>query len=290
VSLLATASNILQHIEGNYGTPWTAGFPWFNNINVFGERASQPGFDLQRVGGILTVGKNFSSISKFQVSYQHTNAYLAHVNIVPKPDTTEDFIRSVKLTLILDHRDSFVDTKEGYYLSWSAEMSGAFFHGTNTFLRTIHQVKVFHKITSSTVFASAAQIGWVGNYRSADPLALSELFYAGGPEALRGFAYQCAGPLDALGTPLGGQFELVLNAVEIRQHLWKFLGVVGFWDVGNVFTNIDRFSFHGLRTTGGWGLRLSTPLGILRADQGFIVNPRPGERRERISISVGQAF
>jgi len=290
VSALASASNILQHIEGNYGTPWTAGVPWFNNVNLFGERQYQPGYDLQKVGGILSVGRRLSAVSKFQISYQHTNAYLSHVNVNPAPDADKDFVRSIQLSLILDHRDSFIDAKEGYYLSSSAEMSGAFFHGTNTFIRTIHQAKVYHKVTSSTVWGASVTIGWLGNYRSTTPIPLSELFYAGGPDVLRGFAYQHAGPLDSQGVPLGGQLEILLNAAEIRQHIWKFLGVVGFWDIGNVFENIDDFKLSRLRTTGGWGLRISSGLGILRADEGYIMNPRPGESRHRLSVSIGQAF
>jgi hypothetical protein len=35
---------------------------------------------------------------------------------------------------------------------------------------------------------------------------------------------------------------------------------------------------------------LETRLGILRADQGFLVNPRPGEKPQRIYVSIGQAF
>lgn len=290
VSVLASASRILQHLEGNYGTPWTAGVPWFNNINVFGELQEQPGYDLRRVGGVLTVGKNFTPVSKVQFSYHHVNAYLGRVYVTPAPDTDKDFVRSFDVAFILDHRDSFTDPQEGTFFSSSAEMSGSFLHGTDTFIKTVHQARVYHHLTPSTVVGSALEAGWVGNYKSSAPIALTELFYAGGPNALRGFAYQCAGPLDSQGTPIGGQFELILNALEVRQKVWKFIGLAGFWDVGNVFSNIDDFRFGQLRTSGGWGLRLTTRMGVLRADQGFIVSPRPGEKRQRVYISIGQAF
>ncbi len=289
-SVIASASRLAQRLEGNYGSPWTAGFPWFNNVNLFVERQDQPGYDLNRVGGILTVGKNFTAVSKFQVSYRHENAYLAHVEVDPAPDTNKDFVRSFTLSLVLDRRDSFTDPKEGYYLASSAEMSGAFLHGTNTFLRTIHQFKLFHPLTPTTVFGTALEAGWVGNYKSSQALALSELFYAGGGSSLRGFGYRLAGPLDSQGLPLGGQFKLVLNAVELRQKVWKSIHVSGFWDCGNVFKNIDLFDLENLRHTLGWGIRLTTPMGVLRVDQGFILKRHPGERPQRLYVNIGHAF
>jgi outer membrane protein assembly factor BamA len=89
---------------------------------------------------------------------------------------------------------------------------------------------------------------------------------------------------------LGGEFSLVFNAGEVRQKLWRFLGVVGFIDGGNVFALGRQFTFGALRWTGGYGLRAETRMGILRVDQGFIIDRKPGEKPMKIVFSLGQAF
>ncbi|GEM_PF-361533 len=289
-TVTATASRLLQRLDGTYTVPWTLGVPWFTSLNLFGEIQNQPGYSLRTGGGLFSFGRHLSSISQVQLTYRHENAFLSSVVVVPAPDISLNFIRSFGLSLLLDERDNFVSTQRGLYLNASAEMSGSFLHGSDTFFKATGAFKWFHPVTSSTVIGTAAQVGWVGNYRSLNPIPLSELFYAGGSNALRGFPYQGAGPLDPQRVPLGGQFELVLNAAELRQRVWKWLGVVGFFDAGNIFPNLDKIRWGDIRTTGGWGLRLTTKLGVLRADQGFIVNPRPGEKRQVIYLNVGQAF
>jgi outer membrane translocation and assembly module TamA len=107
------------------------------------------------------------------------------------------------------------------------------------------------------------------------------------------------GPLDSTGQAVGGRalFEL---SNELRVAFTEKFGGVIFLDAGNVWeseaaalSNLGR-----LRYDLGPGLRYKTPIGALRADFGFQLNPIPGlmsngmpvTRRWRISFSVGQAF
>ena len=52
---------------------------------------------------------------------------------------------------------------------------------------------------------------------------------------------------------------------------------------------ISDISFD-LRESAGVGLRVRTPWFLLRGDYGFVLDPRPGERRGRFYFSIGQAF
>jgi len=88
------------------------------------------------------------------------------------------------------------------------------------------------------------------------------------------------------------------SSVELRFPVHgTFAGVV-FGDGGQVTGRAwDDNMFH-LRTDVGLGLRYLTPIGPLRIDVGYQLNPVPGlliageeqERRWRIHFSVGQAF
>jgi outer membrane protein assembly factor BamA len=82
---------------------------------------------------------------------------------------------------------------------------------------------------------------------------------------------------------------LVVNS-ELRMPLVRFLDGALFVDIGNVYPTISDFSLTDLRESAGVGIRIRTPWILLRSDYGFVLDPRPGERRSRFYFSIGQAF
>jgi outer membrane translocation and assembly module TamA len=68
------------------------------------------------------------------------------------------------------------------------------------------------------------------------------------------------------------------------------LGVVGFFDTGNVFAHIADIDLGELRSAVGSGIRYKSPFGPLRFDIGFKVNRQPGESLTAWFVSFGQAF
>lgn len=138
-------------------------------------------------------------------------------------------------------------------------------------------------------------------------LPISERFFAGGANTLRGFDFESAGPrvvvvptgifrdrnrepvfLDPFTIPFGGNALAVVN-LEARIPLTKSVRAVPFYDGGNVFRSIsDVFNppdvpannvfQQNLRVlwshTVGLGLRLKTPVGgEFGVDYGYLLNP-----------------
>jgi outer membrane protein insertion porin family len=143
-------------------------------------------------------------------------------------------------------------------------------------------------------------------------IPLAERLFAGGGTSLRGFALNQAGPRDALtGFPVGGQALLVTNQ-EIRFPMklpivGTKLGGALFYDGGNVYSRVSRVTlrwsppkpvfapaypnqppgpFNPTRcvanctnelnyfsNTVGFGLRYATPIGPIRIDLGYQLNP-----------------
>ena len=73
---------------------------------------------------------------------------------------------------------------------------------------------------------------------------------------------------------------------------------MGFVDAGNVWPSDWHFDLGDLRYAIGPGLRYQTPVGPIRVDVGYqlnpipdlIVNGAPQPRRWRLHFSIGQAF
>jgi outer membrane translocation and assembly module TamA len=130
-----------------------------------------------------------------------------------------------------------------------------------------------------------------------DDVPASERFFAGGDSTVRGFVLDRLGAedtLNTLGFPTGGSGLVIVNG-ELRTSYWKGLGVVGFLDAGNVFRRAGDINFAELRPAAGFGLRYRSPLGPLRVDLGFNLDPRllptgDKERRAVFHLSLGQAF
>ncbi|HZQ93076.1 MAG TPA: POTRA domain-containing protein [Terriglobales bacterium] len=161
-------------------------------------------------------------------------------------------------------------------------------------------------------------------------IPLPERFFAGGGNTHRGFALNQAGPRDpGTGAPLGGG-GLLLNSVELRlppptlPFLENNLSFVIFEDAGNVFNDpgdiphsvfrlqqpnrsqcetLDpnaNCSFNYLSHAVGLGVRYKTPIGPLRFDFGYNLNPptfpeRQGSLIKTLShfnfyFSIGQSF
>ena len=121
-------------------------------------------------------------------------------------------------------------------------------------------------------------------------IPLNEKFYAGGPESLRAFNFQSVGPLDENDVPIGGRLQFVMNALEVRQTIYKWIGAVAFADVGNVWAKTNQFRIRDLRLAPGIGIRLSTPIGLARMDFGINADPQADEPFGKVYFSMGQAF
>lgn len=106
---------------------------------------------------------------------------------------------------------------------------------------------------------------------------------------MRGFKDETLGPLDVLGDPAGGNALLVFNEELRFPIVWRFRDV-GFLDAGNVFATPGDLGLGTLRAGAGVGLRVQTPLALLRVDLGAPLRARAGESRTRWFFSIGQTF
>lgn len=120
-------------------------------------------------------------------------------------------------------------------------------------------------------------------------IPLNKRFLGGSEQDLRGYRYRTVSPL-VHGKPIGGRAAVYMS-FETRFRLTETIGLVPFFDIGNVYTT-EYPTVHGkwFKST-GLGFRFFTFMGPFRVDLAF-----PLDRRKeldplfKVLASIGQMF
>ncbi|MCU0245096.1 MAG: translocation/assembly module TamB domain-containing protein [Bryobacter sp.] len=245
----------------------------------------------------------FAERFDFTYGYQLTNVTV-DFGLIPElgfPLSVSARLTPVISTFRRDTRDVILDATRGSFLSNAIEYGPTWLGANSAYYRWYGQAfKYFGLSRARTVpgsfdrkaprwvYAAGVRAGFVDSIGTSQ-LVPTELFFAGGGTTVRGFEQDELGPKTPGGTPVGGKATLVINN-EVRTPLWKWFDAVGFVDAGNVFARPSDFRLTDLRGSVGAGLRVRTPIVLLRFDYGWKIARRPGESAGAFFFSIGQAF
>jgi outer membrane protein insertion porin family len=197
-------------------------------------------------------------------------------------------IAGVTLGAFRDTRDNVLDPHRGRFLSVNLTLAPGFVGSTLPFVKGFAQVSFVRPLSPTLLWAHGYRVG-LGSGLDGQPMPSFERFRAGGPNSLRGFSTNEVGPRDFLGDATGGEAVVILNQELRWRHPPTGIGAVVFYDGGDVFETVGDLDLDW-RHVLGVGLRYESPIGLLRFDWGFPLDPREGERSNRIHFSLGQAF
>lgn len=180
----------------------------------------------------------------------------------------------------------------------------------NNFIRSGAALRFYHNLDEwffikGFVFKTNLEIGLLNTLGK--PL-LFENYSLGGANDVRGYSYRSLTPVERVGAlypfdprrdvRVGGNKE-IHGSFELEFPIFKALKISGvlFFDYGNVFSQEDNFFFIGGRSANaarikpadplrlyqwlglyssvGFGVRWLSPIGYLRFEWGFPLNPRP---------------
>ena len=209
-------------------------------------------------------------------------------------DEAGDFLyRSLTLPLGVtwDMRDVKTDATKGFYID--AEVKPFVGFGiTDSGARVTMDARAYRGFGGNdrVVVAGRLQVGAIlGASLLGTPRA--DLFYSGGGGTVRGQPYQSLGVevlRNANTIEIGGSYFLA-GSVEARVKVTPRIGVVGFFDMGQV--GIDGFGGAGseMHAGAGLGVRYATGIGPIRLDVAAPVSGDTGDGVQ-IYIGLGQAF
>jgi outer membrane protein insertion porin family/translocation and assembly module TamA len=177
----------------------------------------------------------------------------------------------------------------GSVLTLSLEQAGGPWQGDFTFYWGMFEAKKYIGIWARQVLAGRFRIGAGDGFGDSDDLPMFRRFFSGGISGTRGYGRQKLGPLTSSGDPIGGR-SLIEGSVELRVPVWGNFGGVVFFDAGAINEKPFRYDVGDLQFGTGPGIRYETPIGPLRLDIGFPIDPPHGEPSWQIHFSIGQAF
>ena len=255
-------------------------------IGLSGENTTSKAYDNRE--GMLSVG----------IERKLTNIWTAGISgkysysVVKETQGSKDFsFLSIPLFIKRDTRDNILNARKGLELQFKTEP----FFPTKTGARSFFKNEIIaakytpFRTKFDPVIAVKISAGVISGAKSAK-IPANERFYTGGVGSVRGYAYQLAGPIDQKNHPIGGR-SMILSNIELRTKIKNDIGLVVFFDSGNVFSSttpeLGKKMFHGF----GAGIRYFTDFGPLRLDVGFPVKPRKKvDKAFQLYFGIGQNF
>lgn len=284
--------------------------------------ASEPAYDLRTRGGRIGITRE---IIQRDVSRRRNRKTTASIQLVDEyenysiaepyrsdPTLHDDFIalgldpltgagRGTLLALAFDLTHdttlNLLDARSGYLASLHVERAEKVLGGDFRYLEIQLRAQHYVTIASKYVWANRIRVGDLDSGAGESNLPFFKRFFLGGATSLRGWSRFQVSPISDTGLPIGGR-SLLEGSSELRFPIKGNFGGVGFVDYGNVWEDSWDYNLDTLRYDVGAGLRYTTPIGPVRFDFGYQLNPiaglldggEPQNRRWRVHFSIGQAF
>ena len=274
--------------------PYLLDKPISGTVDAFNQERNFDTYKEHRIGGDLVLGKAFTEYVNGSLSYTLESLRIFEVSESAPSQIAEQegktVTSSLGATLARDTRDFFFDPREGTRTALSVEYAGTFLGGDNDYVKTILDVSRFFPLKWDMVFSLHGRFGYAVGIEG-DELPLGERFFVGGMNTVRGFKFGTAGPLSEEGEILGGNKELIVN-VEYLVPLVPEARIKGvfFFDAGRAFDDDEPVRLSELRYGAGFGMRWISPIGPLRLEWGYNLDPEPGERASQLEFSIGTLF
>jgi len=293
----AKIGGISRLFDTSFVEPWLFDKPVSGGIDVYNREHEYDEYTRDSLGGALLFGfpLPIDEFTRGTVKYGYDDTDISEVPedaaLEIKEMEGQNVTSSMTFAITRDSRDRLWDTSRGSYNRLRFEYAGGVLGGDIGFNKYIAKTGWYFPLFWDTVFLVKGSLGLVVK-RTGEELPVYQKFRIGGIQTVRGFEYESISPRDPeTGDRIGGERMMYYN-VEFRFPLAKEQGVVGvvFFDAGNAFTKDETYTFNGIRTSAGGGIRWYSPMGPIRLEYGYNLDPLRDEPKGQWEFGMGGAF
>jgi len=271
-----------------FDTRISAGVDLYNTLRIYDS------YTVRRTGGAVRFGFPLLEQIRGYTSYKYETINISDVqptaSYMIQQSVGSSTTSSITGTIRRDTRDHYFDTSKGSDNSAWVEYAGGMLAGTNYFTKYGANSAWWATPFWSSTFTARGRMGYIEG-REGRNIPLFERYRLGGIYSIRGFKTWSIGPTAPNGEIIGGDKELLFNLEWIFPLIpqVKIKGLF-FFDAGNAWDVGQPYRLDDLRTSVGFGFRWISPVGPLRLEWGYNLNPKPGESTSSWDFAIGTFF
>lgn len=274
------------------GRRLSAGIDLFRTEEDYQDEGS---YDSESTGGRLRLGWNYTDDFAQYLRYTLKEDKISNVDrnasIYIKEEEGRYSNSSIGQTMVYDKRDSAINPKEGYYLSFGNDVAGL--GGDEKYLKFDGKAYKYFTLADYYTFKLFINGGFITGYGD-ENVRLSNRYYLGG-STLRGFEFAGIGARDKFTKDaLGGNwmiysgaemsFPIGLDEVGVRGRTFVDMGILGKPDD----INEDYVEYSDTpRVAAGFGFQWQSPMGQIDVDLAFPIVKEDYDETEVFRLNFG---
>jgi outer membrane protein insertion porin family len=295
LSLAADISSVTNRYNLGFTNPRIFDSNVLAGFDLYNWKKEYDDYTKESTGGGVRLGHYLIEKIRINYGYSYTDTTLSDVkeyaSVVIKESMDINVTSSLHLSLSRDTRDHLYNTSKGSVNILSMQYAGGVMGGEAAFTKVEGSTSWFFPLPWSTVFHIKGAAGKI--YENEDgKLPVYEHFYLGGLNSIRGFKTAHVSPKDPLTDERIGGDKMWYSNMELTFPLFEEAGLRGvvFTDFGNVYATWEDWNFDEIKKAAGVGFRWLSPLGPLRLEWGYNLDPDPDEDSSVWDFSIGGAF
>lgn len=293
-------SSLFQQLDTGITQPWLFRTRTTGILRAFFRREDRTSHTEREVGMSVAANRELSRTYQSQLIYTLKNIEVSSLSDelaeLLRSGSEPDSLRSRRegsLTGVVtyDTRDDILNPTRGFYGQFQTGLAspllGSSTQNRNSILTLMAIVRTYLSIPNAPDFSTSLAFSYV-QALGENRVPLDRKLFIGGDRSVRGFR------INQIGQPDGGLIA-ISSQNEVRIPLsWFTLAVFADW--GGIGKTVESFSFGDLLLGYGAGIRVDSPIGLIRGDVGFHnqskIDPPNSRKYDRtfFYFGLGQAF